>query len=169
MAKSPVEQLLDLLVYAPLGLALSAREALPELVEKGRRQLTGQVTTARMMGQMAVNQGQREAERYISRATDRLAGLGFLPDGGRSRPAGAHQAATPRSGPPEPSEAPGQPPVPAGQLAIPGYDALSASQVVQRLAGLSSEELDAVRAYEEATRQRKTILARISQLQSRSP
>ncbi len=50
-------------------------------------------------------------------------------------------------------------------LAIPGYDSLSASQVVQRLAGLAPGELEAVRTYEAATRGRRTILARVSQLQ----
>jgi hypothetical protein len=50
-------------------------------------------------------------------------------------------------------------------LAIPGYDSLSASQVVQRLAGLAADELEAVRTYEAATRGRRTILARVSQLQ----
>ena len=53
-------------------------------------------------------------------------------------------------------------------LADHGYDTLSASQVVQRLGGLSGEELEAVRAYEEAGRRRKTILARVAQLQSGS-
>jgi len=53
----------------------------------------------------------------------------------------------------------------ATDLAIPGYDALSASQVVQRLAGLADDELEAVREYETAHRGRKTILGRISQLQ----
>ena len=54
----------------------------------------------------------------------------------------------------------------AADLAIPGYDVLSASQVVQRLAGLADDELEAVRAYESSHRGRKTILGRISQLQS---
>jgi hypothetical protein len=54
----------------------------------------------------------------------------------------------------------------AGELAIPGYDTLSASQVVQRLAGLSTGELEAVRHYEQATRGRRTILAKVAQLQS---
>jgi hypothetical protein len=49
--------------------------------------------------------------------------------------------------------------VAAAHLAIPSYDSLSASQVVQRLAGLSREEVEAVRAYESATRGRRTILA----------
>jgi len=50
------------------------------------------------------------------------------------------------------------------RLAIPGYDALSASQVVERLAGLSSDELDAVRRYEAGHRRRRTILGKIEQL-----
>jgi len=49
-------------------------------------------------------------------------------------------------------------------LAIPGFDTLSASQVVQRLDGLSRTELVAVRAYETSTRGRRTILSRVDQL-----
>jgi hypothetical protein len=54
--------------------------------------------------------------------------------------------------------------VPVDSLAIPGYDSLAASQVVQRLEGLLPEELDEVRRYEESTRGRRTILGRINQL-----
>ena len=49
-------------------------------------------------------------------------------------------------------------------LAIPAFDTLSASQVVQRLDGLSRAELVAVRAYETSTRGRRTILSRVDQL-----
>ena len=49
-------------------------------------------------------------------------------------------------------------------LAIPAFDTLSASQVVQRLDGLSRSELVAVRAYETSTRGRRTILSRVDQL-----
>jgi len=49
-------------------------------------------------------------------------------------------------------------------LPIPDYDSLSASQVVTRLRGLSAGQLDAIRAYETATRGRKTILNRVQQL-----
>jgi hypothetical protein len=52
----------------------------------------------------------------------------------------------------------------ASLLAIPGYDSLSASQVVQRLEGLSAEELEEVRDHEADHRQRRTILHRIEQL-----
>ena len=49
-------------------------------------------------------------------------------------------------------------------LPIPGYDALSASQVVERLTGLTRIELDEVHAYEASHRQRRTILGKIEQL-----
>jgi hypothetical protein len=58
-----------------------------------------------------------------------------------------------------PPDAPG-----SEKLPIPGYDALSASQVVERLAGLDPAELDAVHAYEATHRQRRTILGKIEQL-----
>lgn len=54
----------------------------------------------------------------------------------------------------------------AAALAIPGYDSLSASQVVERLDGLDTNELQAVRAYESAHRNRRTILGKIDQLAS---
>jgi hypothetical protein len=52
----------------------------------------------------------------------------------------------------------------AASLAIPGYDTLAASQVVQRLSSLRPEELEAIRRYELSTRGRRTILHRIAQL-----
>jgi len=66
--------------------------------------------------------------------------------------------ATPPAATPAPPEAPA--------LAIPEYDQLSASQVVERLVGLSPDELDAVRTYELAHRGRNTILGKITLLTS---
>ncbi len=57
----------------------------------------------------------------------------------------------------------------ATDLAIPGYDSLSASQVVQRLDGLDPTELEAVRAYEVSHRARRTVLSKADQLQSGPP
>jgi hypothetical protein len=60
---------------------------------------------------------------------------------------------------------PPAPAAPSGEsLAIPGYDTLAASQVVQRLSSLRPDELEAIRRYELATRGRRTILHRIAQL-----
>lgn len=50
-------------------------------------------------------------------------------------------------------------------LAIPDYDELSASQVVDRLEGLAPDDLAAIRDYERATRARATILGKIEQLE----
>jgi hypothetical protein len=52
----------------------------------------------------------------------------------------------------------------AAGLPIREYDGLSASQVVSRLTGLTPDELRAVRAYEEASRGRRTILLAIDRL-----
>jgi hypothetical protein len=54
-------------------------------------------------------------------------------------------------------------------LAIPGYDLLSASQVVPRLDSLTPDELTLVGRYEAGTRGRKTILSKVAQLRAGSP
>ena len=56
-----------------------------------------------------------------------------------------------------------------GDLAIPAYDTLSASQVVKLLAGLSDEELLEVQSHERSNRHRATILNRVEQLLSGEP
>ena len=161
----PGEQLLDLLVYAPLGLLLEARDLVPKLAEKGRQRMGGQVTVARMIGEMAVRQGQRRAESIVKRLREQPSGAGAArPEADAGHEANGHRsAATEPVGSTAPASGPGPAPD-AAQLAIPGYDTLSASQVVPRLEGLTLAELDAVRAYEVATRGRKTVLTRIDQL-----
>ena len=177
--RNPVDQVLDLVVFAPLGLAMTARTQLPEMVAKGRAQVEGQLTMARFIGQFAVKQGKVEVEKRLKSFTD-------PPLADDPRPAPARPEAEPQpepdaavsvtlpvtvlaEPPPEPpggsAEGSAAPAPSAAGLAIPGYDALSASQVVQRLAGLSPEELEQVRRYESAGRGRKTVLTKISQLQ----
>jgi hypothetical protein len=169
--KSPFDQALDLVLFVPVGLAITAREQLPRLAEKGREQVTGQVAMARMIGKFAVSQGQREATKVRQQAMDALTGLRVIGRNGQPAPPGQREPATRRSpgvatngSRGEEQQAPA-----SGTLAIPGYDSLSASQVVQRLGGLASEELEAVRQYESATRGRRTILSKIAQLQSPQP
>ena len=163
--KSPVEQALELFVFAPLGLAMTARTQLPDMVAKGRAQVEGQLTVARFIGQFAVQQGRAEVEKRLKA----YAGSGGPSFDGEAF--GGTAPSLPEEAPPAPEQSPASPsersaPAPAvDDLAIPGYDALSASHVVQRLAGLSSAELEQVRAYEAATRGRKTVLSKISQLQ----
>lgn len=163
--QDPAEQLLDILVYAPLGLLMEARDLVPKLAEKGRQRMGGQVTVARMIGEMAVRQGQRRAEKVLQRLREQQAGpgAGERPGGG-DRPANGHRPAPAASAASTPTSTASPMSSDAGSLAIPGYDTLSASQVLPRLEGLSPAELDAVASYEEATRARKTVLSRIDQL-----
>jgi hypothetical protein len=167
--RSTVDRTLDLFVFAPLGLALTARELVPKLAEQGREQVQQQVTTARFVGEFAV-------QRLKRRADAALVELGLTAEQrGRGAPSSTPPSRLDAS--PAPSHAGdgnGQvratadrgPRADPSALAIPGYDSLSASQVVQRLTGLSRPELEAVRAYEEAGRGRKTILTRVAQLQA---
>ncbi len=174
--KSPleeaVERALDLFFYAPVGLVLGADEVVPQLIERGKQQ----VAAARMFGQFAVEQGGAEAAKAVARvqesAASTLEQLGWR-HSGRSRSNNHEATAAPaRSAAGEPAPSPDGPSAgvasngpAANALAIPDYDSLSASQVVPRLAGLSREELEAVRTYESEHRGRKTILNRVAQLQ----
>jgi hypothetical protein len=137
--KTPVEQAVehavDVFVYAPIGLLFEGASLLPQLIEKGK----SQVTMARMLGKFAVTQGQSEAEKLAGKLQDQaIEVLGRI--GGST--------------------------IDADSLAIPDYDGLSASHVVNRLAGLAPQELEAVRLYEMANRGRKTILSKVAQLQA---
>ncbi len=58
-----------------------------------------------------------------------------------------------------PSVAADEPPTPSG---VPGYENLSAAQIIPLLGGLSDAERTEVREYEAATRGRKTILAALT-------
>ena len=161
----PLDLVLDALVYVPVGLAVSAKEVLPDLAARGRERVGARVTSARIVGQFAVQAGQAQAAKAFNRARaeaqDRLSQRAAPADGPVAAPAAEP---TPPPVPPRPATSgPG-----AETLAIPGYDSLSASQVLPRLEGLAPDELEAVRAYEADHRGRKTILGRITQLQSAS-
>jgi hypothetical protein len=188
--RDPLEQLLDVALYAPLGLALSARERLPELAERGRREIDSRVPAARFVGQMVLDQGSKEVKKRVDdlprRVKEVLTGLGLLaastlldddqspgPDDD-GEPASAPVPAVPATNAVEPVVPPivvpvaDAPDAEAASLPIPGYDTLSASQVVQRLPGLSADELDAVSTYEAARRARKIVLLKAAQLRAAS-
>lgn len=170
-----VDQALDLFVYAPLGLALTARDRMPDLVARGKAQVQQQTTLAKMMGEYAV----REAEKDVRGRVARVTRSGSDSSDPTEKPGAGTSAApapvaSPATSAPATTSAPAATPAQgdaeplpsSDHLAIPGYDTLSASQVVQRLAGLSPDELEAVKDYEAATRGRRTILTKANQLQS---
>jgi len=197
----PVERLIELALFAPVGLAVSMGDWVAALAERGRSHVEGRMPAARLVGEMAVREGRRraetalgpllqQAEDAVSEWTRRARGQAAsvrptITDSGAgaSAPSGATGGASrnrngnvgastravssPVSGGGRGGSGTGRASVlSASQLPIPGYDTLAASQVVQRLEGLSLAELDAVSAYEQSGRARKTILTRVSQLRS---
>jgi hypothetical protein len=205
--RSPLDTALDVFVFIPLGIAATAAEEVPKLAAKGRAEVSGRLTVARMVGEFAVAQGRKEVKRRVGQMGSPVAGPDgasgdrwFGPSASRPEPRRFDDAedrwpqdpddpisADPTSAAPisaDPTSAgpisadPGATSGPptgdlasdgsgpdASGLAIPGYDSLSASQVIQRLAGLSRDELTAVGEYESAHRARRTVLTRVSQLQ----
>ncbi len=154
---SGLDQLADLVLYAPLGLALEARRLFPEMAARGRRQ----IVFTRTIGKYALRRGRQRVDDALGEGLALLSA--HLPTEGPAPepdadPVGnaAHLVAVPA----EPTE-PGPDP---GDLAIPDYDNLSAFQVMPRLEALDANDLDAVREYEESTRGRRTILNKIAQL-----
>lgn len=165
------ERLLDLALYVPVGIATAVVEELPSFAEKGRQRLKGQLEIARAIGKFTV----AEAQRRVGKATGATARPHAVGDELRETPERAVQPGArgvPREEEDESTSRPGAEAITGetapdvASLPIPGYDTLAASQVVQRLASLRPDELDAVRRYEESTRGRRTILHRIAQLSS---
>jgi hypothetical protein len=185
------ERFLDVFVFLPTGLALAVADELPKLAERGRERFGVQVNSARAVGRLAVTFGHRELRKRSEGL--RRPGDGPPNTSGASTPSTPVPSAPAPSGPPrlrtipyppgheapEATPARTDPPAPpvvtavprvdphvpdVTSLAIPGFDTLSASQVVQRLDGLSRSELVAVRAYETSSRGRRTILSRVDQL-----
>lgn len=160
---------MDLLVFAPAGLLLTAAEDLPAMAAKGRARVELGVRNAQMIGKLAVTFGRKDLAQRIGRLSGTRPPAPTSPrGGGESRTASGPPAVpvTPPPGAPGPPAAGSRPsPSPsAAPLAIPDYDALSASQVVSRLAGLTREELRAVQRHEASGRRRRTILHRAQQL-----
>jgi hypothetical protein len=181
--KDRIEQTIEMLVYAPIGAGLYLKDMGPTFVnmfvargraeiDRRQAQVQQRTTTAKSVGQVAVAFGvpmvRQRVEREVGNA--RLRAQSFLEsmNGGEAAAPPARPRPAPRPAPaPAPVDvAPAQANGSAADAAlpIPGYDALSASQVVERLAGLSPDELDAVRAYEGAHRNRRTILGKIDQI-----
>lgn len=171
------ERLWDLLVYVPAGIATAVVEDFPSLAERGRRMVGVRVSSARAVGQFAVRAGQDELRRRTgvlrTKGTSAPASGATAP---AARPEGQVDHARGVIPTPASSTTPTTPPTPTvppavvghvpavSTLSIPGFDTLSASQVVQRLDGLNRSELVSVRTYESSNRGRRTILSRVDQL-----
>lgn len=157
--RGPIDQVLDLVVFAPLGLLLELQKESPRLAERARSEFGSQIRTARMIGEFAVKQGRRELNKRLT------------PTDGRVEP----RTRSSVSPPPAAVEATSAStasvsaqaaPVSADELPIAGYELLSAAQLVGLLADLTPAGLDEVEGFERQHRNRKTVLGKIAQLRA---
>ncbi len=183
-SSSTSSRAVDVLVYAPVGMASLARDFLPGFVtmcvSRGRTEIQGrqalldeQLERARDLGRTAASHApdyfrgdlstRVDAARAKAQETLSSMGLGARSEPESTKPAGdasaTRESASSAASPNGDEAAKG-----SSDLPIPDYDALAATQVVDRLAGLEREELEAIRAYETSHRARKTILGKIEQL-----
>lgn len=147
------QQLVDLFVYAPIGIALEAVDNMPKFVERGKSQLT----IGRFLARTAAKKGgstlEGMAERFVNDASQvivDLFGIDLTPDGAEDdapvvKPAKAVEAGD-------------------VELPIADYDSQAAAQIVKLLAQLTPDEWDQIEAHETAGRGRVTILRKITQL-----
>jgi hypothetical protein len=171
---NPLQRALDLLVFAPVGVALTVVEDLPGLIGKGRQRFESDVQNARVIGQFVVTHGQRQLVARVGKlfhrdgsdatsdTPDPLSKMASVGTSAADAPVGAAAARTPASTSLKPEADPADGAIVEGALA--GYDTLSASQVVRRLESLGPDELRALHRHEASHRSRRTILNRAHQI-----
>jgi len=178
------ERAKELLVYGPIGLALFVRDSAPQFmrmfVARGRTELQqrsrsvgNQIDQVRSLGETVAADGGPEVLRVLStgiaalreKAEEALSALGVTTSDAPAAPAkDAADAADAAVDGSEPFAGAHVGARVGADRAIPGYDDLSASQVVDHLDGLSRADLEAIREYEASHRARNTILGKIEQL-----
>lgn len=158
-AVDSVEHLLDLFLYAPIGLVSKGAEALPEFAKRGRTQ----ATNARVVGQFALGATNAKVRASLTDAEQHLhAFLKIVADAAspaRSSASASESEASDESHVSSESEDSA-----SVDAVIREYDSLTAAQIVPLLADLSQEQLELLDAYEQSHRARKTILNRLRQL-----
>lgn len=148
---NPTDQLVDLFVYAPVGIALEAVDSLPKFIERGR----SQVTLGRFVAKAAAKKGSSTIESLGERVVHEagqvivdMFGIDLSRDDVED----------------EPVVPPRAEPVASDDLPIENYDSQAAAQIVKLLAQLTAEERDVIEQHETAGRGRVTILRKIEQL-----
>ncbi len=175
---TPLQRALDLLVFAPVGVALTVAEDLPGLIGKGRRNASrptcrthaSSVSSSSTQGQRQLvdrvsklfhrdetDETERSGRRRSAHGTERHLRRTRGRHGGCRRTTSAPPGAVTK-----PAADPADAVIVEGALA--GYDTLSASQVVRRLESLGPDELRALHRHEASHRNRRTILNRAHQI-----
>jgi hypothetical protein len=144
----PLAQIFEVTFFVPIGILSLARRQWPACAKRAaqnRQAVINRVQLAQLAARVAAERAQRPA-RTTSAAPSPRATSGARARGGTAR---ATRTAT----------------VPAHDLPVSDYESLAAIHVVHRLATLRPDELERVREFEQTHRARRTILAKIEQLQ----
>lgn len=148
-----IERLLDVVVYAPIGLLGQLQEEVPKFAAEGRQKFENRVQVAKFIGQMSVTYGRQEVARKLAERSQRAA----------ATPAPVVDDSPPEASFPDDAAAAVTAPESA-PLPFDGYDTMAAAHIVQQLRRMARAELDAVEAYEQQHRNRRTVLAKIDQI-----
>jgi hypothetical protein len=145
---NPVEQLVDALVYAPIGFALDAKQNWTKYVERGR----SQVTLSRFVARTATKRGTAKAETFADRLLNEIGqvvvdvfGIDLSPD---EDDRGATDAGA----------------TAISSFPIEGYDELTAAEIAAHLNELSPAQLRLIDAREREGKGRVTVLRRVESL-----
>ncbi|MFM8302944.1 MAG: hypothetical protein ACKOA9_01400 [Actinomycetota bacterium] len=174
-----VDRALRLFVYGPIGLACYLKDSGPTFlglfVSRGRREVdSARKTVEQRLGwgrpepaptpQQRVADGIGNLTKVAAQAGAMVASVaGPVVNAATSAASGAASTVAAGTTAPAPAGPGGASTGNGADLPISGYDGLSASQVIERLDGMSRDALERVRAYETAHRARRTILASIDQ------
>jgi len=173
--RDATERALEFLVYAPVGFALYLRDNAPMFLRMFATRGRGEVDQRRHTVGDQVEDSLDQARALVDQVAvgNGAQLLTLVNDGLEALRTGAEAAlrATRR----DPEHAPDAPVAgrdDAGEgsglasagLGIRDYDALSASEIVDRLEACSATQLEAIRAHERAGRARSTVLGKIDQL-----
>lgn len=181
MADKPNEDvdLVDLFLYAPIGLLYEYQDVIPKLVKRGK----SQVQVGMLLGKMAAAKGTKEAEKQAGDVITTIAALaargitefgqvvGLAPPTdtgvgatGVTEPGpDSNDAAPAELAPTADTEAARQP-----RLPIAGYDDLTAREIIGLLEELSGPQRVRVKEHELANRGRKTVIAKLDALAAKS-
>lgn len=153
--KSPAEELVDMVVFGPLGLALEYLENFPHFVDRGRKQ----AKFARSIGKMAV--GGLGAARPTSRptrptvdttATEKASAAAATAKASRGSKPSAAAKPSKTTSPSAPAKGPESAADPSTQ---------TAAELIAQVKTLTGKELQALRSAEQSGKARVTVLRAI--------
>lgn len=165
-----VNQLLDMFIYAPIGMLYEYPEVLPKLVKKGK----SQVQLAKVMGEFAMRKGQADPAAFASESFASAGGaiakliteLGEVFAASQGSQGASHGASgsSSESAAIEATASAIPPTQTSARLPIASYDSLTAREIVGLLADITPAQRARVRAHETQNRARKTVLSKLDQL-----